>query len=111
MGSRDDIPAIMMQSTLLIHPARMEAAGMVLTEALTHHLPTLCTELCGYASHTIAAGCLHLSNKPNIDEIATKVMDSLARRETIIPKIKAWCSEPGRYETADLMLAKIARGH
>lgn len=111
MGSRDDIPAIMMQSSLLIHPARMEAAGMVLTEALAHQLPTLCTDLCGYASHTIAAGCLHLSNGPGTEEIASKTEESLAKRETIVPQIRAWCSKPGRYETAELMLAKIARDH
>ena len=111
MGSRDDIPAIMMQSRLLVHPARMEAAGMVLTEALTHQLPTLCTDLCGYASHTIAAGCLNLSSDPDTHEIASKIEESLTKRETIIPQIQAWCSQPGRYETADLMLAKISRDH
>lgn len=111
IGPRDDITEIMMQSTLLIHPARMEAAGMVLTEALSHQLPTLCTSLCGYAQHTIAAGCLHLSNDPSAEEIAAKTEESLAQRQTIIPKIRDWCSQPGRYATAELMLAKIAQAH
>ena len=44
-------------------------------------------------------------------EIASKIEESLTKRETIIPQIQAWCSQPGRYKTADLMLAKIARDH
>lgn len=42
-------------SDLLIHPARVEAAGMVLIEALTAGLPVLTTAVCGYASHIRAA--------------------------------------------------------
>ena len=111
MGSRDDIPALMAHSQLLIHPARQETAGMVLTEALAHQLPTLCTSLCGYATHTTEAGCLTLSHDPTTQEIVTKIEESLSHRDTITPKIKAWGAQPNRYKTAELMLAKIAQAH
>ena len=41
----------MCDADILIHPARVEAAGMVLLEAVIAGLPILTTENCGYAFH------------------------------------------------------------
>ena len=41
----------LLSANLLIHPARVEAAGMVLLEAITTGLPILTTGICGYAFH------------------------------------------------------------
>lgn len=45
----------MVKADLLVHPARVEAAGMVLLEALIAGLPVLTTAICGYAFHVTAA--------------------------------------------------------
>jgi UDP-glucose:(heptosyl)LPS alpha-1,3-glucosyltransferase len=111
LGSRDDVLSIMAHSHMLIHPAHQETAGMVLTESLAHQLPTLCTSVCGYAPHTTDAGCLTLSAEPSVEEIVTKTENCLSRRDTIVSKIQQWGAHPDRYKTAELMLAKIARGH
>jgi UDP-glucose:(heptosyl)LPS alpha-1,3-glucosyltransferase len=51
LGGRHDVFDWMLASDLLVHPARSEAAGMILLEALTAGLPVLTTDTCGYAFH------------------------------------------------------------
>ena len=48
LDSRDDVPDLLCGADLLIHPARSEAAGIVLLEAICCGTPVLCTGNCGY---------------------------------------------------------------
>jgi UDP-glucose:(heptosyl)LPS alpha-1,3-glucosyltransferase len=57
LGGRDDIPDLLLAADALIHPAKDEAAGIVLLEALVAGLPVLVTDVCGYAHHIAAAEC------------------------------------------------------
>jgi len=45
----------MLAADLLVHPARDEAGGVVLLEALAAGLPVVATDVCGYAHHIRAA--------------------------------------------------------
>jgi UDP-glucose:(heptosyl)LPS alpha-1,3-glucosyltransferase len=56
LGGRDDIPDLMLAADVLVHPARSEAAGIVLLEALVAGLPVVVTDVCGYAGHIKTAG-------------------------------------------------------
>jgi UDP-glucose:(heptosyl)LPS alpha-1,3-glucosyltransferase len=109
LGPRDDVPRLMSAADILLHPARQETAGMVLLEALTYGLPVLCTSNCGYATHTVEAGCLALPASPQPDTIAARVAGTMERREEIAGKIRSWAGDPARYRTADLILETIAR--
>ena len=51
LGGRMDAYDFLLAADLFVHPARSEAAGMVLLEALTAGSPVLTTEVCGYAFH------------------------------------------------------------
>jgi UDP-glucose:(heptosyl)LPS alpha-1,3-glucosyltransferase len=51
LGGRHDVFDWLLAADLLVHPARSEAAGMILIEALTAGLPVLSTDVCGYAFH------------------------------------------------------------
>lgn len=55
LGGRDDVPELLLAADLLVHPARSEAAGMVLLEALVAGLPVVVTGVCGYAGHIASA--------------------------------------------------------
>lgn len=50
-AGRDDVPDFLFAADLLLHPARHEAAGIVLVEALVSGTPVLVTDVCGYAFH------------------------------------------------------------
>ena len=51
LGGRDDVADLMLAADALVHPARSEAAGIVLLEALVAGLPVIVTDVCGYARH------------------------------------------------------------
>ena len=48
-GIHDDVMAVLAAADLMVHPARTEAAGVVLIEALASGLPVLCSGVCGHA--------------------------------------------------------------
>lgn len=50
-SGRDDIPDFLFSADLLLHPARQEAAGMVLIEALAAGVPVIVSGISGYAYH------------------------------------------------------------
>ena len=60
LGARNDVPHLMAAADLLIHPARREASGIVLLEALCCGTPVLCSGNCGYAHYVHDAGCVVL---------------------------------------------------
>lgn len=51
LGGRGDVPELMCGMDLLVHPAREEAGGSVLIEAVVSRLPVICTDICGFAPH------------------------------------------------------------
>ncbi len=55
LGGRHDVPEWMLAADVMAHPARSENTGSVLVEALSFGLPVFATEVCGYASHIVAA--------------------------------------------------------
>lgn len=48
-GMQDKVQEYYLASDLMVHPARSEAAGSVLIEAIASGLPVICTELCGFS--------------------------------------------------------------
>ena len=64
LGERDDVPRLLSAADLLLHPARMEAAGMVLLEAMVAGVPILVTDVCGYAYHVTKADAGRLIGSP-----------------------------------------------
>ncbi len=63
-GGRDDIPGFLFAADLLLHPARSEAAGMVLVEAIVAGLPVMASAVCGYAHYVEDSGCGELLPEP-----------------------------------------------
>lgn len=51
LGARDDVPELLWMADFLVHAARAENAGLVITEALAAHLPVIVTGNCGYARY------------------------------------------------------------
>jgi UDP-glucose:(heptosyl)LPS alpha-1,3-glucosyltransferase len=50
-AGRNDIPDFLFAADLLLHPARQEAAGMVLIEGLAAGVPVIVSSISGYAYH------------------------------------------------------------
>lgn len=83
MKGRDDIPRFLMGADLLVHPAYLENAGIVLLEAIVAGLPVLATDVCGYAHHVEDAG-------------AGKLIPSPFKQETMNGMLKTMLNSPER---------------
>ncbi|TGT71161.1 glycosyltransferase [bacterium M00.F.Ca.ET.159.01.1.1] len=56
LGIQEDIPAIVVASDFMLHPARLENTGTVILEALANGLPVIASDACGYAKYVAASG-------------------------------------------------------
>ena len=74
LGGRDDVFDWLLAADLLVHPARSEAAGMILLEALTAGLPVVATNICGYAFHIDRARAGRLLPSPFLQEQCDKAV-------------------------------------
>jgi UDP-glucose:(heptosyl)LPS alpha-1,3-glucosyltransferase len=84
LGGRDDIPELMLAADVLVHPARSEAAGIVLLEAIVAGLPVVVSGECGYADHVAKAGAGTVLLEPfaqaDLDAAVQGSVDSHYRR-------------------------------
>lgn len=55
-GPRKDIPELLWASDLMVHPARVEATGNVLLEAIAAGVPAVATACCGFSGYLQTAG-------------------------------------------------------
>ncbi|MEM1155294.1 MAG: glycosyltransferase family 4 protein [Pseudomonadota bacterium] len=85
LGGRKDVPNLLLAADILVHPARSEAAGVVLLEALVAGLPTVATDVCGYASYidTAVAGKVLPSpfKQTDLDVALSELVDAGARED------------------------------
>ena len=83
MGGRDDVADLLLAADVLIHPARDEAAGIVLLEALVAGLPAVVTDVCGYAHHILAARAGIVLPSPfeqqDLDSAVLRTLDGVYR--------------------------------
>ncbi|WP_281405328.1 glycosyltransferase family 4 protein [Mesorhizobium sp. B3-1-9] len=56
LGIQEDIPAVVVASDFMLHPARLENTGTVILEALANGLPVIASDACGYAKYVRASG-------------------------------------------------------
>jgi len=64
LGPRDDVVELMAGADLLVHPARLDVSGQVILEAIANGLPSIVTDVCGFAVHVRAAGSGILLQEP-----------------------------------------------
>lgn len=99
-SGRDNIPDFLFASDMLIHPARQEAAGIVLIEALAAGLPVIVTEVSGYAFHINQAQAGRLIPEPfqqqNLNDVLLSVLSDKKQ-------LKLWQNNAINYaDTTDL---------
>ena len=91
LGGRHDVPDWMLAADVMTHPARSENTGSVLVEALSFGLPVFATEVCGYASHIIAAQAGRTFREP-FDQAAfdRALQEALSTDQIPVWRDQAW---------------------
>ncbi len=77
LGRCDEVKSLLLASDLMVHPAREEAAGSVLLEAITLHLPVICTENCGFSSFIRESGGKTVKENADSEELAEAITQAL----------------------------------
>jgi len=85
LGGREDVVDLLLGSDLLVHPARSEAGGRVLLEALVAGLPVVATDVCGYATHVQAGRAGIVLPSPfaqeQLDRAVMRLIDGVFRAD------------------------------
>ena len=76
-AGRPDLPELLCAADYLVHPARREAAGSILIEAIASGLSVVCTDVCGFQDIVLASGG-HVLNEPLCPGALTAELDYLA---------------------------------
>ena len=78
-SGRNDIPDFLFSADLLLHPARQEAAGMVLIEALAAGVPVIVSGISGYAYHISQANAGIVLSEPYKQNILDQALEQSIR--------------------------------
>jgi len=87
-GLQENIIDFYAAADCLIHPARLETAGMVLIEAIESGLPIIVTENCGYATYIHEAKAGEILPSPFKQEKLNKTLYQLLCDENKLTKYK-----------------------
>lgn len=99
-AGRSDVAELMAAADLLVHPAKQEAAGIVLLEAVAAGLPVIVTEVCGYAPYIADARCGVVINEPFSQAALNK---TLADALSTPSRLSEWAANARHYaDTQDL---------
>ena len=112
-GGREDVPELLCAADLMAHPARNEATGTVLLEAIACGLPVLCGAECGF--HNFVAdttGLVVAAGAPQA-EFDALLASALSRLPELREKTLAYAANADFYRRADVAIDAIeefARG-
>jgi len=80
LKGREDIPRFLMGADLLVHPAYVENAGMVLLESIVAGLPVIATDVCGYAPYVEKADAGWLVPSPFQQETFNVMLEDMINK-------------------------------
>jgi glycosyltransferase involved in cell wall biosynthesis len=101
LGHRQDVPRIMASSDLLVHPARSEAYGLVLVEAMAAGLPLVASDVGGIPE--VLAGTESILIQPeDAESLRQAVMETLARTA----QFSAKAAETGRKRAQEFRMSR-----
>ena len=84
---------------VLLHPARAEPYGMVISEAMAACVPVVISDVCGAAIHVTTAAGSVLSLSASVEIWADAVEKQLLRGDQIPKFERSWREVAGEYET------------
>lgn len=111
LGGRSDVSRFYDAADCLLHPAYSESAGKVLLEALTHGLPVITTETCGYAPYIADAEAGTVIQSPYSQETLNNTLacflKNSSRRERMRENALRYAASQDLYSCHETAAAKI----
>ncbi len=82
LGARSDVPDLLAASDVLLLPARNEATGTVLVEAISAGVPAICSSDCGFKNHVEEANGIVLPEVWSDTAFSEALSSMLRERDT-----------------------------
>lgn len=83
---------------VLLHPARAEPYGMVISEAMAACVPVVISDVCGAAAQVAQDAGLVLPLSASIDTWAAAIEQQLSRSDPVPQFVRSWHQVAGEYE-------------
>jgi UDP-glucose:(heptosyl)LPS alpha-1,3-glucosyltransferase len=83
-SGRDDIPKFLQGADVLLHPSYAENTGGVILEALVAGLPSIVTDVCGYAHYVKEAQAGILINSPYSQNTFNRNLEEILLADKLI---------------------------
>jgi UDP-glucose:(heptosyl)LPS alpha-1,3-glucosyltransferase len=97
LGWRDD-NAYFSEVDVLLHPARAEPYGMVISEAMAARVPVVISDVCGAAEHVSQDSGSVLPLSASVDAWASAVEQQLTRKGPVLQFERSWGRVAQEYE-------------
>ena len=110
LGYVDDKPKFFESIDVLVHPAKLEAFGMVITEALSFGVPVLCSSECGAAEVIKEHAGQVLPEKSTLMEWVNST-NSILVNKNHFTYARSWLSCAKEYEKIYLKLTSSCKNH
>lgn len=102
----NDIPNVLKESSLLIHPARMENTGLILLEAMAASIPVLTTDVCGYSNFVEKDKNSMVLRSPFDQTLLNRMLKKMLIRKASRaskPNLKKYCA----YQMGDIFIKSL----
>ena len=101
LGARKDVPELLAASDVLLLPARNEATGTVLVEAISAGVPAICSSECGFKNYVQDAGGTVLPEIWSDSTFSAQLTDTLKNRDAKLKHAVAYSSKVDFTRRAD----------
>ncbi len=88
-GGQTELAPFYFAADLLVHPARKEAAGMVLAEAAAARLPMLISNICGYGFLAEQSSLSRIVDEKNCTKELTQALTDYSKQPEALPRTEA----------------------
>lgn len=92
---------------VLLHPAKAEPYGMVISEAMAARVPVVISDVCGAAEHVTADAGAVLSLSASVEDWASALEKQLGRTQPVPHFDRSWAKVAQEYE---VIYRKILKG-
>jgi UDP-glucose:(heptosyl)LPS alpha-1,3-glucosyltransferase len=103
----ENVMDVMGAADVLLHPARLEAGGLVIVEALLAGIPVVTTQICGYAVQVARSGAGVVIDEPfRQDEYTAAIRQTLGQIDELKARARAYALSARDQET---WLSRLSR--
>ncbi len=110
-GARSDANEYLAAADLMVHPARTECAGNVLTEAIVSGTPVVCTGACGFSNYVTESGGFVLKEPFRQEAFNALLLDALENLTVLRDKVVQYAEVADFYRRSEVAVTCMVQAY